>query len=170
MSLEMLNEPISKFTNHDLTVLASELTVSDAAKLMSGEHIDSVLVFENDQITGIITIKDIITKIVAKGLDPLKISIKEIVHDPLIKINKDAKVIDAMELMNKHQIRRLIVTDDKRTIGIISRKKIIGDLHDLEIHLPELEIPGKLRCPYCSSEFKEKKPLSTHISNTHMIT
>ncbi len=65
MSLEMLNEPISKFTNHDLTV-ASELTVSDAAKLMSDEHIDSVLVFENDQVIGIVTVKDIITKIVGK--------------------------------------------------------------------------------------------------------
>jgi len=170
MSLEMRNEPISKFTNHDLTVVASELTVSDAAKLMSDEHIDSVLVFENDEVIGIVTVKDIITKIVAKELDPLKISIKKIVHEHLIKINKDAKVRDAIELMNKHQIRRLIVSDDKRTIGIISRKKIIGDLHDLEIHLPELEIPGKLRCPYCSSEFGEKKSLSTHISNTHMIT
>jgi CBS domain-containing protein len=168
MSLEMLNESVSKFTNSDLTVVASELTVTDAAKLMTEERIDSILVFEKNEVIGIVTAKDIISDVVAKGLNPSKISIKEIAKEPLIKIKKDAKVREAIDLMNKHGIRRLIVTDDKRAIGIISRKKMIGDLHDLEIHLPELEIPGKVRCPYCDSVFEEKNSLSTHIDDIHI--
>lgn len=168
MSLEMLNESVSKYTNPNLTVVASEVTVADAAKVMAEGRIDSVLVFENNDVIGIVTTKDILTDVVAKGLDSSKVTVKELTHEPLIKIHKDAKVKEAIDLMNKHDIRRLIVTDDKRSIGIISRKKMIGDLHDFAIHLPELETPGKVRCPYCSSEFEDSKVLSKHIDDIHI--
>ena len=168
MSLEMLNEPVSKYTNPELTVVASEVTVTDAAKVMTDERIDSILVFENDEVIGIVTNKDILTDVVAKGLDPSKTTIKEITHQPIIKIHKDAKVKEAIEIMSKNNIRRLVVTDDKRTIGTISRKKMIGDLHDYSVHLAELELPGKSRCPYCNSEFEDKKVLSKHIDDIHI--
>ncbi len=168
MSLEMLNESVSKYTNPELTVVASEVTVSDAAKVMTEGRIDSILVFEDDQVIGIVTNKDILTDVVAKGLDPSKVPIKDITHKPLVKIHKDAKVREAIELMSKNDIRRLVVTDDKRTIGTISRKKMIGDLHDYSVHLAELEHPSKTRCPYCGSEFDDNKVLSKHIDDIHI--
>ena len=70
--------------------------------------------------------------------------------------------------MTKHNIRRLIVTDGTKAIGTISRKKIIGDMHDFEIPLPELEHPEKVRCPYCSSQFDSKDELSHHIDDIHI--
>ncbi|MFB5597623.1 MAG: cyclic nucleotide-binding/CBS domain-containing protein [Nitrosopumilaceae archaeon] len=164
----MLNESVSKFTNPELTVVASEVTVTDAAKVMTDRRIDSILVFENDEVIGIVTNKDILTDVVAKGLDPSKVTIKEITHQPLIKIHKNAKVKEAIEVMSKNDIRRLVVTDDKRTIGTISRKKMIGDLHDYSVHLAELEMPGKVRCPYCSSQFEDSKVLSRHIDDIHI--
>ena len=168
MSVEMLNEPISKFTNPKIIAVSSELTVSDAAKVMSESKTDSVLVFEKDDVIGIVTDKDIIGGVVAKGSDPSKISIKQITQKPVIKIRNNAKVRDAIELMNKHDIRRLIVEDDKRVIGTISRKKIVGDMNELAVALPELEIPNKIKCPYCSSEFDDKFTLSSHIDSIHI--
>ncbi len=168
MSVEMLNEPLSKFTNPKLIAVSSELTVTDAAKVMSESKVDSVLVFENESVIGIVTDKDILVGVVAKGIDPSKITIKEITHKPVIKIHKNAKVREAIELMNKHDIRRLIVEDDQRTIGVISRKKIVGDMNEYAISLPELEIPNKIKCPYCSSEFDDKQTLSSHIDSIHI--
>lgn len=168
MSVEMLDESISKFTNPKLTAVSSELTVTDAAKVMSESKVDSVLVFENDSVIGIITDKDILVDVVAKGIDPSKIPVKEITQKSIIKIHKSAKVKDAIDLMNKHNIRRLIVEDDKRLIGVISRKKIVGDTNEYSIALPELEIPNKIKCPYCSSQFDDKNTLSSHIDNIHI--
>lgn len=168
MSVDMLNEPLSKYTNPKLMAVSSELTVTDAAKVMNESRVDSVLVFENDSVIGIVTDKDIIGEVVAKGIDPSKITMKEITHKPIIKIHKDSKVKDAIALMNKHDIRRLIVEDDKRTIGVISRKKIVGDMNEFAIALPELEIPNKIKCPYCSSEFDDKQTLSSHIDQIHI--
>ena len=78
MSSEMLNESLSKYTNPKLTAVSSELTVTDAAKVMSESKTDSVLVFENEAVVGIITDKDIISGVVAKGIDPTKVTVKEI--------------------------------------------------------------------------------------------
>ena len=141
MSSEILDSQVSNFTNPKLIVAESNLTVTDATKVMLDSKVNSILVFEDDEVIGIVTNKDILNDIVAKGLDPSKKTIREIMHSPLIKIHKDAKVREAISLMEKHGIRRLIVTDDTRTIGTIARKKIIGDLHELTIHLEELEKP-----------------------------
>jgi signal-transduction protein with cAMP-binding, CBS, and nucleotidyltransferase domain len=168
MSVEMLDESLSKFTNPKLMAVSSELSVTDAAKVMFDSKVDSVLVFENDSVIGIVTDKDILGKVVAKGIDPSKATIKEITHKSIIKIHKNAKVREAIELMNKHDIRRLIVEDDKRPIGVISRKKIVGDMNEFAISLPELEMPNKIKCPYCSSEFDEKQTLSSHIDSIHI--
>ena len=87
---------------------------------------------------------------------------------PIISINKDAKVRQAIALMSKYDIRRLIVRNEKRPIGIISQKMIVGNMCDTVALMPELEIPHKIRCPYCNSLFDEKKSLSSHIENIHI--
>ncbi len=164
----MLNDPVSKYTDHRMTVVESHFTVDSAAKVMMDSQVESVLVFENDDLIGIVTMKDIFGEVVAKGKDPTKINLKEIVHKPIIKIHKDEKVKDAIALMNKNNIRRLIVTNEERPIGIISQKAVIGNLGKFAASLPELELPNKVRCPYCSSLFDEKKSLSHHIDDIHI--
>ena len=164
----MLEEPVSKYTNHQMVVVASNFKVSDAAKVMTESKVDSILVFEDDDVIGIVTQKDILSDVVAKGKDPTKITIKEIMHKPIISIDKDAKVKEAIALMSKHDIRRLIVRNEKRPVGIISQKMIVGNMCDTVALMPELEIPNKIRCPYCESLFDDKKSLSSHIDNIHI--
>jgi predicted transcriptional regulator len=142
--------------------------VNAAAKAMVDSSVESILVFENSKIIGIVTIKDIFRDVVAKGKDPSKVSLKDIVRRKIIKINKDAKVKEAINLMNKNDIRRLVVENEERPIGIISQKAIIGNLGKLATALPELEIPDKIRCPYCGSFFDDKKILSKHIDDIHI--
>ena len=76
MVLEFLNEPVSKFTNPKMTTVSSDLSIRDAAKVLLDSKIDSVLVFEHDQIIGIVTERDVLNDVVAKGLDPKKTTIK----------------------------------------------------------------------------------------------
>ena len=165
---KMLDEPVSNFTNHHMTTIDVGLTVSDAAKLMVETKSDSILVYTNYNVIGIVTIKDILEKIVATGKDPSTTTIGIIASKPIIKIHKDSKVAEAIEVMKKNDIRRLVVMSDERPIGLISQKAIIGNIGDYDIALPELEIPDKIKCPYCTSIFEDKKSLSTHIDNIHI--
>ena len=164
----MLNDPVSKYTDHHMTTIDSKYMVNTAAKAMVDSNVESILVFEDSQIIGIVTIKDIFRDVVAKGKDPSKVLLKDIVKRKIIKINKDSKVKDAIDLMNKNDIRRLVVENEERPIGIISQKTIIGNLGKYAAVLPELEIPNKIRCPYCSSLFDDKKILSKHIDDIHI--
>ncbi|HII36858.1 MAG TPA: CBS domain-containing protein, partial [Nitrosopumilaceae archaeon] len=83
MALNLLNEPVTKFTNPKMTALASNLTIQDAARAMVDSKVDSILVFEHGQIIGIVTEKDIFQEVVAKGLDPKKTTVKKITKSPL---------------------------------------------------------------------------------------
>lgn len=164
----MLNEPVSKYTDHHMTVIESHYKVDYAAKIMMDSQVESILVYENDDVVGIVTMKDIFRDVVAQGKDPTKLTLKEIAHRPIIKIHKDEKVKDAIALMTKNDIRRLIVVNEERPIGIISQKAVIGNLGKFSATLPELEIPNKIRCPYCSSIYDDKKSLSHHIDDIHI--
>lgn len=164
----MLNDPVSKYTDHHMTVIESHMKVDYAAKVMMDSEVESVLVFENNDLIGIVTMKDIFRDVVAKGKDPAKLTLKEIVHKHIIKINKDEKVKDAIALMNKNNIRRLVVINEERPIGVISQKTVIGNLGKFAASLPELELPDKVKCPYCSSLFENKQSLSHHIDDIHI--
>lgn len=164
----MLNDPVSKYTDHHMMTIESHLKVAEAAKVMTESEVESILVYENSDLIGIVTMKDIFRDVVAKGKDPSIVPLKEITHTNIIKINKDEKVKKAISLMNENNIRRLIVTNEERPIGIISQKAMIGNLGKFSASLPELEIPNKVKCPYCSSIFDDKKSLSHHIDDIHI--
>ena len=164
----MLNESVAKYTDHHMTTVEGHVKVNEAAKAMVESKIESILVFEDSNVTGILTTRDIFADVVAKGKNPKEVTVSEIAHKPILKIHKDAKVKEAISLMNTHDIRRLIVTDGQKPIGIISRKILVGNLGELSTALPELEIPKGIRCPYCSSLFDDKHSLSKHIDDIHV--
>jgi len=167
MALDLINEPVSKFTNPKMTTIASNLTIQDAAQAMVDSRVDSILVFEKNKIIGIVTEKDVLYDVVAKGLDPTKTPLKKITKSPIISINKNALVKEALEIMKKNDIRRLVVMD-KRPIGLITQKQVCGNLRDRDLLLPELEIVDKTFCPYCSAKFKNNKSLCNHIDKVHI--
>lgn len=167
MSTEMLDQPVSKFTNPNVPKIDSNMTVAEAANEMLKDKSDSILVVTNYNVIGIVTQKDILSEVVAKGKDPTKTSINEIASKPIIKIHENNKVREAIELMKKHDIRRLIVVNNDLPIGLISQKALVGNMTEYDITLPELEIPNKVMCPYCLSLFMHKEALSNHIDNKH---
>lgn len=144
-------------------------TVTEIARYMVTSKTDSVLVKgEEGDILGIVTVKDIIENVVGLGIDPHTISVEGIISKPIITINHNAKVRDAIALMRQHNIRRLLVTENDKPIGTISQKMIVGNIGMSSITLPELEIPDQISCPYCQSVCADKDVLSRHIDDIHI--
>jgi CBS domain-containing protein len=162
-----LAEPVSKYIYPKLTTISSELTISDAAKIMAEKLVESIIVFEGESVVGIITDRDILSDVVAQGLDPLKVRVSQIMRKPLFTIPKDATVRDAINIMAEKNIRRLVVMDGSRPLGIVRRKQLSGVLQLRGIILPELEHPTVLTCPYCPEEFDSQNSISKHINESH---
>ena len=167
MTENSLSDPVSKYIYPKLTTISSELTVSDAAKIMAEKMVESIIVFEGESVVGFITDRDILSDIVAAGLDPLKIKISQIMRKPLITILKDATVREAINIMVEKNIRRLVVMDGSRLLGIIRRKQLGGVLQLSGVILPELEHPSVFTCPYCREEFDSQNSISKHINENH---
>ena len=96
-------------------------TVSEAVRIMADKRIGSLIVTENEEIKGIFTERDLVSKVLAKGLDPEKTTISEVMTPaPLVTITPDAEIAEAALLMIRKKIRRLPVIENGKLVGIIT--------------------------------------------------
>ena len=124
MSITRVGELISG----KLIYINSEDNVIKAAFLMRENNISSLLVKHKGDFVGIVTEKDIINKVVAEELYPGDIKVNEIMSKDLVTVSKNESIEDAAKLMRKKGIRRLVVHEDQRIVGIITETDIAKHL------------------------------------------
>ncbi len=107
---------------------SADSTVSNAAKIMDIKNIGSLPVEENGKLIGIITERDILRKIVAKGRNPEETPVRDIMSSPLITIGPEEDIEEANNVMIKHKIRRLAVESNGKIIGIITMRDVSNSL------------------------------------------
>jgi signal-transduction protein with cAMP-binding, CBS, and nucleotidyltransferase domain len=166
--VSVLDQPISEFIDTFLVIQDGNNTISDGVKMMETNGVDSLVISDGGKISGIVTYRDVLFDVVAKGKNPSKTALKEIMRTPLFVIQKNSKIKDAIALMGKNNVRRLVVLDNNTPIGMVSQKVLAGNIAKQAIALPELESPNKIKCPYCSSIFENKDVLSSHIDDIHI--
>jgi CBS domain-containing protein len=103
-----------------------QATLAEAAKKMASQDIGSLPVCaEPRKVVGIITDRDITVRAVARGMDPSRTRVDEVMTREVLSCRSDADVEEACELMEQRQVRRLLVTgDDDSPVGIVS----LGDI------------------------------------------
>ena len=123
---------------HGVSKIPFWTSVSEAARMMDGKSIGSVLIEENGRVVGIMTERDILRKIVAKGENPDKVKVKEIMNYPVIKVDADEDILKASKLMDENRIRRLIVVEDGKIVGKITANSISRNLKYMIIREPNV--------------------------------
>ena len=106
-----LSKWVSDMAEKDFTALDENLTIDKAAQIMQNKGSTSVLVTDNrsGKLLGIITEKDILYRVVAVNRAPSKTRLKKLISSPLITIDEDSSLKDAISLMMSKGIRRLPV-------------------------------------------------------------
>jgi len=99
-------------------------TVVDAAKVMAQEDVGPVPVVEDGRLAGIVTDRDIVVKVVAKGGDPATTTVGDIASRDLVTISADDDLSGALDLMAEHQVRRLPVVEGDRLVGIVAQADV----------------------------------------------
>jgi CBS domain-containing protein len=128
--------------------IAREASVLDAAVLMNEHKIGSLVVMQEEQVEGIITERDILTRVVVTRLDPGHTVVAEVMTTGVICCQPHTKLDEARGVLKNRRIRHLPVVDNEsRLLGLIS----IGDLnaydtrdHELTIHSLEQYIHGRV--------------------------
>lgn len=116
-------------------------TITHVAKLMYDNRIEAVVIIRDDKNknrSGIVTSKDIIYKIVAKGKNPKDVKIKDIMTGGIVTICPNNTIEDAAKLMRKYDIRRLpVINEKKEIIGIITESDIVRISPELYVLISE---------------------------------
>jgi signal-transduction protein with cAMP-binding, CBS, and nucleotidyltransferase domain len=99
-------------------------TLTEAATAMRDHDVGDVVLLDDDQVTGIVTDRDMTIRAVAEGMNPNETVLAQIASKELVTISPEASVDDAVRLMRERAIRRLPVVEDGRPVGIVS----LGDL------------------------------------------
>ena len=98
--------------------------VVDAARLMREQHVGSLPVTDNEKLVGMITDRDITTRVVAEAADPKMISVGDVYSRDLISVEPDQDLDEALRLMARHQVRRLPVIENGSLVGIVAQADI----------------------------------------------
>ena len=101
-----------------------EISVSDAAKIMSNNRIGSVVLISNMKPNGIVTNDDVVS-VVARGQDPKRTLIKDLPKKKLITADPEDDVMRITKKMLKTGVKRLPVVKNGKLQGIISEKEIL---------------------------------------------
>ncbi len=109
----------------DLISVSTTEKVIIAIEVMTKNNIGSVVVIEKGKPIGILTERDIMKKVCAKEFSTRKVTAGEVMSKPLITVEADAKLGEAAMIMTKKDIRRLLVTDKGKVVGIITQKDIM---------------------------------------------
>jgi len=95
---------------------------------MASKKISSIIAMQDEKLVGILTQRDVFTKILAKGKDPENTRIEDAMSYPPVCVQSNYSVHSAGRTMEELKIRRLIVMDDKKLIGIITQSDIFATI------------------------------------------
>jgi len=129
-------------------------SANKAGQLMEQHNIGCIIVSTKDgKPLGIITEKDIVERVVAKDIQPSKITAKDIMSAPLVTIEAEKTITEAARRMSLLNIRRLGVMHKGNLAGIISSKDILSVT-------PELIEIIQERARITTQEEEEENPLT----------
>ncbi|MCB2172365.1 CBS domain-containing protein [archaeon] len=115
----------------EVVTITPDQSVEAAARIMVNHGISSIVVYEGGEPLGILTEKDIITRIVAVGQDPREVKVSEIMTPDIVACPPDTLIEDACRTMQRNKIKKLAVVEGGSIAGIVS-------LTDIANRHPEL--------------------------------
>jgi CBS domain-containing protein len=109
-------------------VVRRDTNVQEVVATMGKYDISSIIVVEEKRPIGIVTHKDIISKLVQARIPPDAVTAREVMTSPLVTISEDSSIEDAARLMSKKHIKKLVVTRNNNELaGIITSSDLVRE-------------------------------------------
>ncbi|HKX21315.1 MAG TPA: CBS domain-containing protein [Nitrososphaeraceae archaeon] len=183
----LLSWPVGNIMNNDAIILEADRTLDEALKKMKEKNQRSVLASHLGEVVGMVSKTDILYKVTSEGKNPSKIKLREIMTSPVLAVNPQNTIKDALTIMNKRNVRQLMVHAYSAVLGIISREDISRKMEEIALTSVDEVLHGKpvciidtktieyvkdsskakFSCAYCGSPFDTKEGLSKHIDRLH---
>jgi CBS domain-containing protein len=183
----LMSSTVGIIMNSDAIILESDRFVAEAITLTKERNQRSVLASHKGEVVGLVSKTDILYKIIAEGRNPSKVRLREIMTSPVLAVDPHTTVREALSIMNKRNVRQLMVHAYSAVLGIVSREEVSRMVEKIALAMEGTALEGtpvciidqktityvrdtsraKLTCPYCESPFDTKEGLSKHIDRLH---
>ncbi|HEX8910274.1 MAG TPA: CBS domain-containing protein [Anaeromyxobacteraceae bacterium] len=108
----------------ELVALEGDASCADAARLMTERGIGSVAVREGGRITGMVTERDLVMRVLADGASP-DLPVRRAMRTDLPHVSPSTSEVECTALMRDHTTRHLLVEEHGDVVGIISMRDVI---------------------------------------------
>jgi len=102
-----------------------DLTVREVARYMAERRVGAVSVLDGDRLAGVVSERDVMTRVVAKGLDPDATRAREIMTRELVVASASESHEDGLRKMKQAGCRHLPVVEGDRLIGMVSQRDLL---------------------------------------------
>ena len=130
-------------------------SIQNATESMQKNSSSSLIVTKKGKITGILTTRDVVSRVVAKGLDPAKLTVGDVMSSPVIMLRPETPLSEALKIMIQRKIKKvpLITGDEEKAelIGLVSFSDVV-EYHtdvfnelwqELLLTVPAIEVQGE---------------------------
>jgi len=118
---------VEDIMSKDVVTIIPDATMAEAARVMGAMHVGSLIVEVDDKPEGIITERDLLSKIIAHDRDPDTVKVGEVMSSPLITIDPTATIKAAAQTMISRK-GRLAVFHGDALVGMITAADLIKSL------------------------------------------
>jgi len=113
---------VSELMLRDVTLVPAEDTVQNAARAIADIDTRVILVGAEDRVAGLLTIRDILIRLVAAGLHPTATPVSQVMSSSLFTCTEEDTAEEVAERMAEHRIEQMPVLDaGGRLVGLITR-------------------------------------------------
>jgi CBS domain-containing protein len=114
---------VSELMVRDVTLVPSGDTVQNAARTIADLDGRVILIGLEDHVVGVLTIRDILIRLVAAGLDPTATTVSQVMSSSLFTCTEEDAADSVVERMAEHRIEQMPVLDARgRLVGMITRR------------------------------------------------
>lgn len=104
-------------------------SVKDATELMDRLSISCLVVMSKNVIKGILTTRDVISRVIARGSDPSQMTVGEVMTHPILAVREDTPLEETVKIMFQNKIKKLPIVigekDDLVLVGLLSLTDIV---------------------------------------------
>ncbi|GBC69212.1 Hypoxic response protein 1 [archaeon HR01] len=122
----------------EVLAVSPSTSVYRTAILMAERGVGSCVILSDEKLVGIVTERDFVRRVLAKGLPPRRTRVEKIMTSPVTVIGENATLEEAIEVMADQNVKRLVVVGDSGVTGIISVSDLIKVMGKTEADLSRL--------------------------------
>jgi CBS domain-containing protein len=125
----------------NVRVVRPDTLVKEVVATMNKFDIGSIVVVQSNRPVGIITERDILKRIVEPCLPPETLRAREVMSSPVFNISDTASIDEAAKIMARKKIKKLLVMDNERLVGMLTFTDIVTQVPNMLEILEELVRP-----------------------------